>query len=223
MQPGYICVAGIDLDTLAHIRPVMSGARRLSVVLLTRDGGPFDIGKIVELGSVRDRGSAPEVEDRLFDPARAASGGEMAPDMFWSLLESLAKPTLQDIFGEALEKQARTFAVPVDTGTASLGCLVPSKDLGIRVDAYDKVRLWMTMDQLPVNLPVTDLRLYEQDHKTPRRNRVNTLSRRIRSGVGVLLSVGLTRAWQRPGDTVRRHWLQVNNIHLADDPTWQVG
>jgi len=30
--------------------------------------------------------------------------------------------------------------------------------------------------------------------------------------------VGLTRAYLKQGHTTARHWLQVNNIHLADDP-----
>src|SRR5262249_38600569 len=39
--------------------------------------------------------------------------------------------------------------------------------------------------------------------------------------VGVILSVGLARAFQASGDTARRHWLQVNNLHLEDDPVWK--
>ena len=43
---------------------------------------------------------------------------------------------------------------------------------------------------------------------------------RIAQGVGVILSVGLTRPWQKAGEEVERHWLQVNNIHLQDNPVW---
>lgn len=42
MQPGYICVAGIDLETGSHVRPVLPSGR-LSAALLRRNGGPFDI------------------------------------------------------------------------------------------------------------------------------------------------------------------------------------
>jgi hypothetical protein len=45
---------------------------------------------------------------------------------------------------------------------------------------------------------------------------------RLKSGVEAILSVGLTRPWQKRGDTAERHWLQVNNIHLKDDPLWQL-
>ena len=27
MQPGYICVAGLDFQTNAHVRPVLAGSR----------------------------------------------------------------------------------------------------------------------------------------------------------------------------------------------------
>ena len=45
--------------------------------------------------------------------------------------------------------------------------------------------------------------------------------RRIHGGVRVILSVGLARAFQVSGDTARRHWLQVNNLYLEDDPAWK--
>ena len=51
--------------------------------------------------------------------------------------------------------------------------------------------------------------------------RVAVNQRRIKRGVGVILSVGLARAFQVSGDTARRHWLQVNNLHLEDDPAWK--
>ena len=42
MQPGYICVAGIDVQDNEHIRPVL-GRARLTVDLLARNGGAFDV------------------------------------------------------------------------------------------------------------------------------------------------------------------------------------
>jgi hypothetical protein len=35
---------------------------------------------------------------------------------------------------------------------------------------------------------------------------------------GVLLMVGLARAWRAAGDDLERHWLQVNGICLEDQP-----
>jgi hypothetical protein len=42
MQLGYICVAGVDVSSGQHIRPVLRS--RLNVDLLARNGGPFDLG-----------------------------------------------------------------------------------------------------------------------------------------------------------------------------------
>jgi hypothetical protein len=36
------------------------------------------------------------------------------------------------------------------------------------------------------------------------------------------LAVGLTRPWRKNGDTAQRHWLQVNNIHLEEDPLGEI-
>jgi hypothetical protein len=81
----------------------------------------------------------------------------------------------------------------------------------------------MVLDYLmpSVNLAVNDLRLYERDHRTPRRDLVAGMQKRLEAGVEAILSVGLTRPWRKRGDTAERHWLQVNNIHLQDDPLWR--
>src|SRR5690348_907932 len=64
MQPGYICVAGIEPATGKHIRPVLN--RRLQSNLLRKNGGVFEIGALVELGPTRHVGRAPELEDHEF-------------------------------------------------------------------------------------------------------------------------------------------------------------
>jgi hypothetical protein len=88
------------------------------------------------------------------------------------------------------------------------------------VDHTGRPRLHVTDGALTADLPVTDLRLFEPDQFTLRPEAVDLVAERLRRGTEVLLSVGLTRPWQKPDDTVERHWLQVNNIHLADNPIW---
>lgn len=69
MQPGYICVAGVDVSNGQNVRPVLRG--RLATDLLVSKGGPFDMAALVELGTVKYCGHAPEIEDYYFDPRTA--------------------------------------------------------------------------------------------------------------------------------------------------------
>jgi hypothetical protein len=52
---------------------------------------------------------------------------------------------------------------------------------------------------------------------------VQSVQKRLEAGVETILSVGLTRPWQKRGDDAERHWLQLNNIHLEDNPLWRLG
>jgi len=61
---------------------------------------------------------------------------------------------------------------------------------------------------------------YQDDQFIPRRDAVERLSARMSSGARVILGMGLTRP-MFGGGGVKRHWLQVNNIHIVDDPLWQ--
>jgi hypothetical protein len=112
------------------------------------------------------------------------------------------------------------------TGTASLGVLVPlgrpRLSLDTKPDGREVVRLQVWDGELRLDLSVTDLRLYSDDGATPDAVKVREVAQRLDRGVPALLCVGLTRPFaSRPNDAPV-HWLQVNNIHLADDPCWRL-
>lgn len=218
MQPGYICVAGLDPHTLQHIRPVTRG--RLHRSQLRAEGGAFDIGALVEIGEAPDVGVAPEVEDRAFNPWLARDLGDYEPSAFWALLRAAARPRLAEIFGPDLRQVGATCAFDAGTGQASLGCLIPTGRPLLHLGDFHSVRMRLTDGALEVSVPVTDLRLYEPDHQTPRSAAVADLNARLSRGVPVILSVGVSREWQKPGESAPRHWLQVNSIHLGDRPLW---
>lgn len=218
MKPGYICVAGIDQTSGKHVRPVLAGSQ-LTNALLKREGGPFDIAAVVDLGSVRANGSPPEVEDHLFDPQKTKATTVLAPAKFWKLLEGASEPSLVAIFGNDLKPNGNVMAVDVRKGNASLGCLLPRRPPDIEIDRYGKVKIRLREGIYDLYLSVTDLRVYEKDQKTPRNMVVDDLDRRLRKGTKVILSVGLARPWMKPGDTEKRHFLQVNNLHLEDNPS----
>ena len=218
MQQGYICVAGIDLQTGIHIRPVLEYGR-LQYTDLGRYGGPFDIGGIVNLGRISSRGCFPEVEDCRFALQHAQGCGHLPANEFWAMLDKAAKSRLRDVFGDDLHKQGATYAVDEGGGIASLGCLKLVRPPVLRIVSPTSVRLAFSNDPDGPSLKVTDLRLY--DETQVRRQVVQNLIKKMGRGGNVILSVGLTRAWQKPDDTMPRHWLQVNNIHVEDDPVWQ--
>lgn len=219
MQPGYICVAGIDIQTGQHVRPVIYG--RLSAALLARYGGPFALGAVVALGSVHAEGRPPEVEDQRFESKRARRLRTLDGAAFWRLLGDAAQPSLAAIFGPELRPNGRAAALPAGHGIASLGCLIPAAPPRLALDPAGKLRCTLGDGALTANVSVTDLRLYEDDYTTPRKEAVERIAARLAAGVPAILSVGLTRAFQKPEGGEALHWLQVNNIHLADEPLWQ--
>jgi hypothetical protein len=222
MQPGYFCAAGIDLETGTHVRPVLRHGR-LTTDLLSTNDGPFDIGSVLYLGSTINTGHAPELEDRRFDPAGARWLYDDGADDYWNALEAVTRESLEEIFGPALELWDESGTVDVGEGRASLGCLKPEKQPWMYVDHRGTVRLVLDYLMPSVDLSVTDLRLYEGDGRTPRRDLVESVQKRLEAGVKTILSVGLTRPWRKWNDDAERHWLQLNNIHLKDDPLWQLG
>ena len=221
MQPGYFCAAGVDLETGRHVRPVLRRGR-LTVDLLSTNGGPFDVGSVLDLGPTTSAGRAPELEDHRFDPAETRWLSDDDPDEFWEVLDRTAQGDLMEIFGPELELWDESGTVDVGEGKASLGCLRPKQQPWMYVDHRGTVRLVLDYLMPSVDLSVTDLRLYEKDGRTPRRDLVQSLQKRLKAGVETILSVGLTRPWQKRGDDAERHWLQLNNIHLQDDPLWQL-
>ena len=77
--------------------------------------------------------------------------------------------------------------------------------------------------QIEADASVTDLRLYGDDHATPDPAHLRAVAQSIAGSQGVILSVGLTRKFRSSDAAQYRHWLQVNNIHLKENPTWRLG
>jgi hypothetical protein len=82
------------------------------------------------------------------------------------------------------------------------------------------VRIVVTDEDLgPLSLPLTDLRVYDLESNAVDERHLELLRNRVRRRRDVLLSVGVGRPWARKGGELR-HWLQVNNVHLDDNPLW---
>ncbi len=101
MQADCICVAGIDLHSGLHIRPV--GNRQLSAQLLRCHGGPLELGTVLDIGESTFAGRFPEIEDRLCDPSMWSQIDKMTPHLFFDKMSSLASESLCEIFGSELQ------------------------------------------------------------------------------------------------------------------------
>ena len=182
----------------------------------------FDIAAIVDFGATQPHRHPPETEDHLFTPATASVVDEMTPTRFWKMLKDSSAPDLRSIFGSDLRSYGTSAVVDVNAGETSLGCLRLETPPSIEINSWDKIRAHVTDGEFDLDLSVTDLRLYREDHQTPRRKLVGEIEKRIGAGVPVILAVGLTRAFRKRGDVTSYHWLQVNNIHLEDAPIWKL-
>ena len=216
MMKGYICVAGVDPDTLRHVRPVLEG-RRLKSFSLDSRGGPFGMAAEVDLGPVRACGSPPEVEDVEFNPACARRLRTLAAGEFWALLEQIVAPDLRTAFGDDLRPTGGTCTVEVSQGIASLACLAPARPPLLAIDHVDRVRARIADPHATYDLPVTDLRFYEPpDYQQAREYLVEDFNTRAAAGARVLAGLGLTRPFAAREGEPERHWLQVNALYLQD-------
>ncbi|MEK6261471.1 MAG: hypothetical protein AABP62_22965 [Planctomycetota bacterium] len=83
----------------------------------------------------------------------------------------------------------------------------------------DRIRIKLRTGKIPLNLSVTDIRLYGPDHVTPDPAAVDAAQRRLIASDEILLGVGLTRAYSDwLSNQPPLHWLQVNNLHFIEEP-----
>lgn len=128
------------------------------------------VGAEVELGDVEPVGSAPEVEDHRFKTAELEHVRDLPDDEFLELLEQVAAANLQAAFGSALKRHGWKYAIDLGEGSASLAVIrsVATPILEIDRKYEKKLQLrWEDPDPLTY-LSVTDVRFYEDDHKTIR-------------------------------------------------------
>lgn len=221
MKPGTICVAGLDRATGLDVRPVIP-YEHLSTDLLVRNGGPFDISRQLDLGPVNPKPDPPHIEDHAFEPRRVRTLDKLTGQEFWTLLQTHAKHSLSEIFGEDFEQLGRRCGIEVGGGCRSLGYLRPPQLPELVVNDEGKMRLEVEDGEFRADASVTDIRLYEEDHQTPDRGKVEKLNTLLQSSLGVVLAVGLTRPYARDFSQKPISYLQVNNLHLREFPLWQL-
>jgi hypothetical protein len=207
LDDGSVAVAGID-GGHDHVAPRHENGWDTSAT--SRQGGPFAVGELVDLGFSRRVGVAPLVEEREVEQASLRPLGRITDGDFWSMLETLGQDSLPAIYGDDLTRQSSgTACVPEGRGRASLGVLrCPGPAELFRRGG----QLRMGIDDLQLgslDLAVFDFRLRDE-HGVPIDPLWKVIRRRVLAGEPVILSVGLSRTFNGS------HWLRVDNIHFRD-------
>jgi len=209
-----ICVAGIHAATSRHVRPVTPSTDLVTRARLREKGGPFGVGALVDLGTVVACPSAPETEDHEFVTANAWRVENLSDDAYLEVLDQVSGDDVPAAFGRDLvEVRPRKFAVPAGLGNRSLA-VVPVIDPELLIK-FGNLYLRLDSPNLPADLRVTDVRFYEEDQRTVRRNIVSDVNGRLASGVSAYAMLGLARSMY-DSDLGNVHWLMANGVCLAD-------
>lgn len=215
MQAGHICVAGIDLQSGLHIRPV--GNRQLGRQLLVERGGPVGLANVVDIGDSHFCGRYPEIEDRMCEPENWKLIDTLSSQAFLERLVPSASESLQSIFGPDLKPYSeRTLVVEERQGLRSLGLYWAHKPKILTDTQSGKLRFRCNHTPFDLQLPITELRLYKEDHVTAISEAVELFNTLMQKSDKVLISIGLSRPFRKSNDQPALHWLQVNNIHVCE-------
>jgi hypothetical protein len=210
-----ICIAGIEQAEGRHVRPTTSRDELLTRRLLAAEGGFVEPGALVDIGDPIPEPARPEVEDYRCALAAIRPVRRLRGDEYLELLDRMAENAVEDIFGPDLYRETRwKYALEPNSGSASLGVLRAER-FEVEIDRYGKVAVRLDDPHPRAYATVTDVRFFEEDHETPRPERIDDVNRRIRSSTEAFLMVGLSRPFAKTGNL---HWLQVNGICLADRP-----
>jgi hypothetical protein len=219
MEYPYICVAGIDLETLKFVRLVPPRRQRIQARFLKQHSGPFAVGACIDPGPTSPVGVPPEVEDHECLPHMATVIRQLPPDEFWNLLCNVAVSDFSSAFGTQPIKGGRSYHIPAGQGTASLCCMKASNDIYLFVDdrlGGKGVRLARKHGSEYASLPVTDLRFYKDSLNYPvDESKVQSINNQLRQGTRAALTLGLTRPFAQDEAHEPVHWVQINGVHLA--------
>lgn len=219
MKEGRICIAGLDEHTNEHVRPTTGKADPLARALLHDNGGPVRLGAMIDIGDATPMPTLPESEDHRTTTRDLQRVGALDGDQYLDRLSRISGDCLEAVFGPALQRATPwKYAVDEGHGSRSLGAIrMPA---GCRLDAdtrFGGVTLMFREDGKPVYTRVADARFFD-DQGAVDQGAADDVARRLRWGTDGYVMLGLSRAFAKPGDDRRRHWLQVNGICLEDRP-----
>jgi hypothetical protein len=210
-----ICIAGIDAATFQAVRPVTPATDLLTRRLLRENDGPFGVGALVDIGPVTACPNPPETEDHTFATENTQHVEDLEDDVYLQLLEDISDTSIPAAFGpELVDVRDGKYAVAEGAGSRSLA-VVPLVTPQLEIDGWGNLYLNLEPRDMQARIRVSDVRFYEPDHVTVRRDVVEDVSARIAAGVQVRAMLGLARPVS-DAQAGRVQWLMVNGLCLAD-------
>jgi hypothetical protein len=214
-----ICTAGPEVRSGAIIRPVAKHGS-LPASLLWRKGGPLKVGALVNIGTGVPRPVPPHSEDIEADPAEWHMAGQVSEERFLKHLLGHTAPSPHAAFGQPMrEVEPGKYALTAGGGDHSLAYVLLDRGLELTVTDGGRLSLQFVAERRRFRLPVTDARLYKDDLATPDPTAAGRLQKLLWHGQGVVIGMGIGRAWGRPGEEPM-HWLQANNLYPVEAPYW---
>ena len=215
---GGVCIAGINIETLKHIRPVLSYGQIQRDFIKENNICP---GAIVRFALTPKRDiKPPHIEDHIFENAEFIKFVNQVE--WYERLSACADTSLKSAFGNCITENK---GIIPHTDTSSLAIIKLTGN--IRVNFFDsdsgailpfKMRLTFSSDGIYYHLPVTDLQFIDYCNgyflsSRKREELKRELEGLINSSEHIFLSIGLTRPFKKSEDSQELCYLQVNSIY----------
>jgi len=215
---GGVCIAGLKMDTLSNIRPVLrTGQIQRDFV----DKNNIYPGAIIRFSFIKKVTTPPHTEDHIFEDVEFIEFIDR--DRWYQMLEAVAVMSLKSAFQNCIvDNKALLPGAPT-------GSLVTLRlDTPIRIHFFDrdrmdsvlpfKVRLSFHLDDITYHLPVTDLALIDFCNERFQRGIARELVKTeiesiLNKRYPIYLRIGLTRPFKKSEDTQELCYLQVNGIY----------
>jgi hypothetical protein len=140
LKGARICIAGVELAELKHVRPTTPSSDLITRELLSDEGGPVQVGVLLDIGEVIPVPSAPETEDHVFATSDVELVEMLDGNTYLELLTSISDPDIQSAFGPSLHRVSKGYAIDAGKGKRSLAVVRVNEAPTLAVDSYGKLR-----------------------------------------------------------------------------------
>ncbi|GAB4535929.1 MAG: hypothetical protein Fur0020_03620 [Thermodesulfovibrionia bacterium] len=215
---GGVCIAGINIETLENIRPVLKfGHIQKDFV----DRNNIYPGALIRFDFLHKKSNPPHIEDHVFEPANVEFIKYLTQADWTNILDSCAFLSLASAFNNLIVDKK---GVSPGAKTSSLAVI---KVDSIKMNFFDsdkgallpfKTRVSFTSGGDTYHLPVTDLQFIDYcinrfDSGIARNKLKNDLEEFINDSEYIYLRIGLTRPFKKAEDADELCYLQVNGIY----------